>query len=100
MVTKSGRAFRALVLMIREDAPEHQRSALSLEKVMALSPQPSRIASTSGGSKDESERFQLLKEAVALSVFTQIGANFGRARRPSIYFGSRLSSLFEGAGAG
>ena len=43
--------------------------------------QSSLIASTSGGSTDEGERFHLLKRAVALSIFTNIGANFGRAFR-------------------
>ena len=61
--------------------------------------QSSRIASTSGGSKDEGERFQLLKEAVALSIFAHIGANSGRALRlraslicDAIYFGGKSSN--------
>ena len=66
--------------------------------------QSSRIASTSGGSKDEGERFQLLKRAVALSIFTNIGANFGRAFRliaslsdEAIYFGCKsLRAIYFG----
>ena len=53
-------------------------------------------ASTSGGSKDEGERFQLLEEAVALSILAHIGANLGRALRriaslsdEAIYFGGK-----------
>ena len=69
---------------------------LSLGKAEAPSSQSSRIASTSGGSKDEGERFQLLKKVVALSIFAHIGANSGRALRliaslsdDAIYFGGK-----------
>ena len=67
---------------------------LSLGKAEAPPSQSSRIASTSGGSKDEGERFQLLKRAVALSIFANIGANFERAP-PSYSVAERRRDLFR-----